>query len=81
VGTDLVFGLLLSAVGGGLHVGLGVWDPALFARLALGGLPGALLGARLTTVLPARLLRTMLLAWLVYLGSQLLYRGMRALAG
>jgi uncharacterized membrane protein YfcA len=80
VGTDLVFGLVLSALGGGLHVGLGQWDPGLFGRLVLGGLPGALLGARLTTVLPARLLRVVLLLWLVYLGSQLLGRGLRTLA-
>jgi uncharacterized membrane protein YfcA len=45
-----------------------------------GGLPGALAGARLATVLPARLLRSVLLVWLVYLGAQLLDRGLRALA-
>ena len=80
VGTDLVFGLVLSALGGGLHVGLGSWDPALFVKLVAGGLPGALAGARLATVLPAKLLRSVLLVWLLYLGAQLLDRGLRALA-
>jgi len=79
IGTDLVFGLSLSAVGGGLHIGLGAWNPALLLKLVLGGVPGALLGARLATVLPPRPLRVVLLVWLVYLGGELLLRGARAL--
>ena len=81
VGTDLLFGMALSAVGGGLHLGIGDWNPPLFLRLVTGGLPGALMGARLATVLPGRALRVALLLWLVYLGSQLLYRGILAVAG
>ncbi len=80
VGTDLLFGMTLSAVGGGLHLGIGDWNQALFLRLIAGGLPGAFLGARLATVLPGRALRVALLLWLVYLGSQLLYRGILATA-
>jgi hypothetical protein len=79
IGTDLVFGLSLSAVGGGLHLGLGAWNRALLLKLVLGGVPGALLGARLATVLPPRPLRVVLLIWLVYLGGELLLRGARAL--
>lgn len=79
VGTDLVFGLVLSAVGGGLHLTVGEWSPPLLRSLVLGGLPGALVGARLATVLPARALRVVLLVWLVYLGSQLFYRGVQAI--
>jgi uncharacterized protein len=81
VGTDLVFGLALSTVGGVMHLGLGDWNPQLFWKLLAGGLPGALLGARLATMLPARALRMALLLWLVYLGSQLFYRGLQAIAG
>jgi len=81
VGTDLLFGMALSTVGGGLHLGMGDWNRALFLRLVAGGIPGALAGARLATVLPARTLRVALLIWLVYLGSQLLYRGILAVAG
>lgn len=81
VGTDLLFGMALSTVGGGLHLGLGDWSQALFVKLVSGGIPGALLGARLATVVPARMLRIALLLWLVYLGSQLLYRGIQAVAG
>lgn len=81
VGTDLVFGLTLSAVGGGLHVGLGSLDSSLLLKLVAGGVPGALVGARLAHVLPPRPLRAVLLAWLVYLGGELLLRGVRSLFG
>ncbi len=81
VGTDLLFGLALSTVGGGLHLTMGDWAPDLFLKLVAGGVPGALLGARLATVLPARVLRAALLVWLIYLGSQLLMKGIAALAG
>ena len=80
VGTDLAFGLALSAIGGGLHLGLGHLDLPLFLRLVAGGIPGALAGARLANVLPTRALRAGLLVWLVVLGTQLLYRGVLALA-
>jgi hypothetical protein len=80
VGTDLAFGLVLSMVGGGLHLGLGHTDLALFLRLVAGGIPGALAGARLANVLPTRILRGALLVWLIFLGSQLLYRGVQALS-
>jgi len=80
VGTDLAFGLALSLVGGGLHLGLGHVDRALFFNLVLGGIPGALAGARLANVLPTRILRGALLVWLIFLGSELLYRGVQALS-
>jgi uncharacterized protein len=80
VGTDLAFGLTLSAVGGGLHLGLGHLDRPLFLRLVAGGIPGGLAGARLATVMPTRALRAGLLVWLVFLGTQLLYHGVQALS-
>jgi uncharacterized protein len=80
VGTDLVFGLVVAAVGGGLHLGLGGVDSAILYRLVAGGIPGVLLGAHFASVVPARKLRLGLAIWLVYLGSQLLYRGLGAMA-
>ena len=80
VGTDLAFGLTVSAVGGGLHLGLGHLELPLFLRLVAGGVPGAFVGARLASVLPTRALRAGLLVWLVFLGTQLLYRGALALS-
>ncbi len=76
VGTDLLFGLAVSSVGGGLHLGLGAVDTGILYKLIAGGVPGVLLGAHLASVLPARKLRFGLAMWLVYLGSHLLYRGL-----
>ncbi len=81
VGTDLIFGLALSATGGALHVGLGDLDRALLLRLIAGGIPGAFAGAWLATRVPARALRVGLLVWLVWLGGQLALRGLQDLAG
>jgi len=75
VGTDIAFGLILSAVGGGLHLSMGNVDHALLLKLALGGVFGAFAGVHLAARTPARPLRFALLAWLVFIGSQLLYRG------
>lgn len=80
IGTDLAFGLALSATGGALHLGLGDVAPRLLLQLVAGGLPGALAGAWLATRVPARAMRVGLLVWLVYLGSQLARRGLVELA-
>jgi uncharacterized membrane protein YfcA len=76
VGTDLLFGLFVSGIGGGLHLGLGGVDAGVFWKLVGGGIPGVLLGAHFASVVPARKLRVGLSMWLVYLGSHLLYRGL-----
>jgi uncharacterized membrane protein YfcA len=80
VGTDLLFGLTVSALGGGLHLGLGNVDAVLLRDLVIGGIPGALVGARLASALPARALRVVLLGWLVCLGADLAARGLHAVA-
>ena len=75
VGTDILFGLILSTVGGGIHLIMGTVDQALLLKLSAGGLFGALAGVHLAAKAPARPLKFALLAWLVFIGSQLLYRG------
>lgn len=80
VGTVVLFGLLVASAGGLVHWSLGNLDAGLLLRLLAGGLPGALLGAHLSALLPARKLRLGLSLWLVYLGSHLLYRGVGLLA-
>jgi hypothetical protein len=75
VGTDIIFGLILSAVGGGIHLGMGNVDPGLLLPLSVGGVFGALAGVRFAAKVPTRPLRYALLGWLVFIGSQLLYRG------
>lgn len=78
VGTDLLFGLALAAAAGSLHLAAGNVDPAAFRQLCMGGIPGALAGAWLASLLPARPLRTLLTLVLIYLGSQLMWDGLRS---
>jgi uncharacterized protein len=80
VGTDLLFGISLSAVGGSLQAAFGSWDPALLGRLLAGGVVGSLLGANLAVVVPARAMRVGLLVWLAYVGAHMTLKGVGALA-
>jgi uncharacterized membrane protein YfcA len=74
VGTDMVFGLVLSVLGGGLHVSAGHYDSSMLIKLIAGGVLGAISGATLSTVLPPRPLRLALSAWLATLGAQLCWK-------
>lgn len=80
VGTDLVFGLALAAAAGALHFSAGHLDAAAFRQLCLGGIPGSLCGAWLSGLLPPRPLRAVLTVVLIYLGSHLVWDGLRSLA-
>lgn len=75
VGTDLVFGLALSLVGGSMFVAFGSWQPDLLLQLVAGGIVGAILGTRLADVVPTRVLRVGLLLWLTYVGSAMTLQG------
>lgn len=75
VGTDLVFGLALSLVGGSMFVAFGSWQPDLLLQLVAGGIVGAVLGTRLADVVPTRALRVGLLLWLTYVGSAMTLQG------
>lgn len=80
IGTDVMFGLALSTAAGGMHFTAGGVDKAVLQQLLIGGIPGALLGAWLASYLPSRAMRKALAVWLVYLGANLFYRGIGALA-
>jgi uncharacterized protein len=75
VGTDMLFGLVLSVVGGGLNLTAGHFNPHLLWQLIAGGIVGVLIGARLSAVLPARPLRVGLSMWLCFIGGQLAWKG------
>jgi uncharacterized membrane protein YfcA len=77
VGTDLWFGLALSAVGGSWRVAAGGLDFALLGKLVAGGVAGVYVGAALATVLRPRPLRLVLSVALFVLGVQLCVRGLR----
>jgi uncharacterized membrane protein YfcA len=70
VGTDVVFGLALSLIGGSFHFFAGHYDAVLLPHLILGGVAGALAGANLSAILPARPLCVGLAVWLASLGLE-----------
>ncbi|HEY3442140.1 MAG TPA: sulfite exporter TauE/SafE family protein [Paludibaculum sp.] len=76
VGTDLLFGLGLSLIGGSVHLAAGNWDQPALLRLVLGGIVGAPLGALAAGWIPAKPLRTGLLLWSALLGGVLLVQGL-----
>jgi len=80
VGTDLVFGLVIALVGGGIHVAGGTVDTALLLKLSAGGVPGALIGAWVAGRIPARAVRAALAGVMVFLGQQLLWKGLSSFA-
>jgi uncharacterized protein len=76
VGTDLLFGLGLSLIGGSIHMAAGNWDQPALLRLIAGGVAGAPLGALVAGRIPARPLRIGLLIWSALLGAVLLVQGL-----
>jgi uncharacterized membrane protein YfcA len=81
VGTDLVFGLCLSAAGSGLHLAFGRIDGPAVAQLLAGGVAGALVGPWLAVRLPVRAMRTALSVLLAILGAEMFWRGVAPLVG
>jgi uncharacterized membrane protein YfcA len=74
VGTDMVFGLVVSVIGGGFHFFAGHYNAAMLTRLLIGGVAGALVGANLSAVIPSRPLRMALSVWLAVVGAQLCWK-------
>jgi uncharacterized membrane protein YfcA len=72
VGTDIVFGFVLSLIGSGAHWFSHAAGSALLLKLVAGGVVGALSGAALSTHVPRRPLRLALWVWLLVLGGQFL---------
>jgi len=77
VGTDIWFGLALSLIGGGLHAAMGQMDLGLLAKLAAGGLVGSWVGAYLASHVPRKPFKLGLLLWLMFIGSNLVLKGIR----
>ena len=74
VGTSILFGLILSLIGGAFHLSAGHYNGAILWQLLAGGLAGVFAGANLSAVLPARPLRIALSACLSGLGLQLCWK-------
>lgn len=75
VGTDLVFGLAVSLIGGGVSAALGNLSGKVLLQLLMGGVPGAILGGFLAGRLPSKQLRMGLSGAMAALGATLFYRG------
>ncbi len=80
VGTDLLFGFVVALIGGGFHFVQGSYDPHVLVRLIAGGAVGGIVGAYLAGIFPKRVLRAAISVWLIWLGSQLCYRGVLGIA-
>ena len=72
VGTDLAHAIPLALVAGLGHLALGNVDFALLGWLLAGSLPGAWLGAHLSTRAPERLLRNAIALILLLIGVRIL---------
>ncbi len=73
VGTDILFGFLLSLVGSGAHWFAHNVNGSLLKHLVIGGIPGAIVGTLSGPHISKRVLRFILWAWLLVIGFQFLY--------
>ena len=71
VGTDILFGFLLSLVGSGAHLLTSAIPAGLLTHLVVGGLLGAAAGTWAVRFIPRRPLRFALWLWLLVLGARL----------
>ncbi len=73
VGTDIVFGFMVSLIGSGAHWFTHATNPELLLQLIIGGVAGAVCGTMMSKRVPRRPLRFALWVWLLILGSQFLF--------
>ena len=79
VGTDLCFGLVISSIGGAIHLSAGNYDGALLLKLVIGGICGAITGSLLAGRIAPLPMRLAILVMLVLLGTQLALHGQAGL--
>ena len=63
VGTDVLFGLVVAAIGSGIHFAFGAYDATLLMKLIGGGIVGAIVGSAIAPHLPNKQLRFALSCW------------------
>jgi len=80
VGTDLLFGLGLAAVGSAIHLKYGSVSSGTLLPLLAAGIPGVLLGFVLSRRTPARNLKSAIALIAILAGMQLVWTGSRSLA-
>ncbi len=79
VGTDILFGFVLSLVGSGAHLFAGSLESGLLQRLVIGGMFGVIAGTFAARWVPRRPLRFALWIWLLVIGTQFVYKSGLAL--
>jgi uncharacterized protein len=80
VGTDLLFGLVLAAIGSAFHWTFGSINHAVLIQLLAGGVPGVVVGCLLARKVPASKLKTAVAMVAIFAGLQLVWSGSRAFA-
>lgn len=80
VGTDILFGFIISLIGSGAHWFSHASNPQLLLSLIAGGVLGAVTGTMLSTRIPRRPLRLALWIWLLFLGGQFLFNSIHVWA-
>lgn len=79
VGTDILFGLVLAAIGSAIHLGFGSVSSATLLQMLAGGVPGVLLGFVLSRRAPAPKLKSAIALIAILAGMQLVWTGSRSL--
>jgi uncharacterized protein len=79
IGTDLIFGLVLAAIGGTFHWKFGAINGLVLGQLLAGGVPGVLLGCAMARHVSARKLKLVVAMIAVFAGVQLVWSGSRTL--
>jgi uncharacterized membrane protein YfcA len=81
IGTDLIFGLVLAAIGGAFHWKFGAINSPVLLQLLAGGVPGVVFGCALARHVPARKLKVVVAMIAIFAGAQLVWHGTRTLLG
>jgi len=79
VGTDLLFGLGLAAIGSVFHWHFGTISGVVLGQLLAGGVPGVLIGCLFARRVPARQLKATIAAIAILAGLQLVWNGSRTM--
>jgi len=79
VGTDILFGLVLAAIGSAAHWSVGTISMPILLQLLGGGVPGVIVGCLLARRVPAQKLKVVVAAVALLAGLQLVWSGARAL--
>ena len=79
IGTDLIFGLVLAAIGTAFHWKFGAINSPVLLQLLAGGVPGVVLGCALARHVPARKLKFVVALIAIFAGVQLVWNGAHTL--